>query len=328
MAAYEINPSSRDILAVRELLTDEQSGISRLVTSFSLPLALPHSSGAYKELQGVVNTWFENLIDNDLRNRKALEYGDSQIVHDVFEVIFNYYRANQDVGGCSTFFSLYADANLKQNKFLRDMLKLHRLQYLHTIGITLSPACALQTSRNLHRPTQYAYTYDGRLRLINVQVKKIIYVLLRQHYHDVLVNLEKIFRVVSVAAWPLAFCCTIILRNCAEIVQMTADVRTVAAMNSSGSRAAEMARAASINACRKIEEIPIRRVTDIFHDKHHTKRQDTGRGKNKTFNPLRDGISSEKDRKALGPGGVELVNDFRRIIRKHSMFGLQSTACQ
>lgn len=163
---------------------------------------------------------------------------------------------------------------MKQNQFLRNTLILHAMQYFMMTSITILGDSSTEILNNRARPRQLEYTHNPSLRLVNIQIKHVMCILIKEMYLKILGELEKcLCEKNKLALWAPNFCCIMILCMCAEMVQTSTDLRTVNSLNERAkpstrgldANSKSPSRDESIEACRKIDDLPIASAMNTFH---------------------------------------------------------------
>lgn len=200
------------------------------------------------------------------------------------------------------------------------------MQYFMTTSITILGDSSREVLNNLARPRQLEYTHNPGLRLVNIQIKHVMYILIKQMYLKILEELEKgLCEKNKLALWAPSFCCIMILCMCAEMVQTSTDLRIVNSLDernklsTSGldANSKSLSRDESIEACRKIDDLPIASVMDTFHFVYKTRKHSSK--KKESFNFVCNGLDAMAQFK-LGRDVEELVDRIRNIVAKHREF--------
>jgi hypothetical protein len=167
-------------------------------------------------------------------------------------------------------------------------------------------------------------TQRPNLRMINIQIKHIMLHLLRDTYVEVLEELEKDLRPKDLKLWAPTFCCILILCMCAEMVQITSDYRVICALddiskshNGRDKNGNKASRDASIDICRRLDDLPIASAESSFHVIYKTIKLKEGPIREQGFNPIRDGLDVVRKTK-LGPDVEEFVGRILDVVTKHS----------
>jgi hypothetical protein len=164
---------------------------------------------------------------------------------------------------------------------------------------------------------------NPNMRLINIQVKHVMYSLIRDTYLAVLEELEKNLRPKEPKLWAPTFCCILILCMCAEMVQITSDLRVVNALDDishstnwldrNGNSAS---RDDSIEVCRNLDDRPIATAENNFHTIYKmTKLKDDSKW-GQGFNPIRDGLDTVRKAR-LGKDVEDFVGRILAVVSDH-----------
>lgn len=195
-----------------------------------------------------------------------------------------------------------------------------------TSSITILRDSSVEVLNNLPRPRQLEYTHNPSLRLVNIQIKHVMYILIKDMYLKILDELEKgLCEKNKLALWAPSFCGIMILCMCAEMVQTSTDLRVVNSLDernklsTSGLDASNksLSRDESIEACRKIDDLPIATVMDTFHFVYKARKHSSK--KKESFNFVCNGLDAITQFK-LGRDVEELVDRIRNIVATHREF--------
>jgi hypothetical protein len=201
-------------------------------------------------------------------------------------------------------------------------MTLHAMQYFMTTSIVILGDSSMEVLNNLARPRQLEYTHNPNLRLVNIQIKHVMYILIKEMYPKVLDELEKGFcEKNKLARWAPSFCCVMILCMCAEMVQTNTDLRIVNSLDernklsTSGPDANSklLSRDKSIESCRKIDDLRIASMMDTFQFVYKTHKYSSSK---ESFSLVCNGLDAMAQFK-LGRDVEELVNTIRNIVAKH-----------
>jgi hypothetical protein len=151
-------------------------------------------------------------------------------------------------------------------------------------------------------------------------------ILIKEMYLKILGELEKGLREKNkLALWAPNFCCIMILCMCAEMVQTSTDLRTVNSLNERAkpstrgldANSKSPSRDESIEACRKIDDLPIASAMNTFHLVYKTcKPSKHGSRKERSFNFVCNGLDAVAKLK-LGRDVEEFVDRIRNIVAKY-----------
>lgn len=176
---------------------------------------------------------------------------------------------------------------------------------------------------NLPRPYQLDYTHNPNVRLVNIQIKHVMCSLIQQTYFNVLEELEKILRPKEPRLWAPTFCGIVILCMCAELVQTTTDLRVVNALDDKADSPSGQdrngnlpSRDDSIDACRRLDELPIASAINTFHWVSKNNKTRDGSKRDSSFNPIRDGVGTVRSA-YLGQDVEDLVTRIHTVMKEH-----------
>jgi len=160
--------------------------------------------------------------------------------------------------------------------------------------------------------------------LINVQIKNIMYFLIRDTYLNVLDELEKDYlRPKDPASWTSAFCGVLVLCMCAEMVQINSDFRVVSALDDMSKSSDGLdkngnstTREDSIDVCLKLDDLAIASAVGSFHLVYRAIKFRDGPKLIQGFNPIRDGPGIVR-RARLGQDVEDFVVSIQAAMAKH-----------
>lgn len=200
------------------------------------------------------------------------------------------------------------------------------MQYFMSRSIALSKTSSAEILNKLQRPMRVQYEPTRNSRLINIQLRSIMSTLIENTYLTVLENLERRILTKQFGEWATGFCAIMILRMCAEIVQTTADLRIVNAMDDRDNSTIRLdkhanvpSRKFTIEVAESLEQLPIAGATDLFHLVYKTNRPKDGGQRKQGFNPIRDGPDNEQQTQ-LGKSATEFVRRLQSVLRRHRMY--------
>jgi hypothetical protein len=199
------------------------------------------------------------------------------------------------------------------------------MQFFMTKTIVLLREESEEDLEYLLAPNEFN-TQRPNLRMINIQIKHIMLHLLRDTYVEVLEELEKDLRPKDLKLWAPTCCCILILCMCAEMVQITSDHRVICALddiskshNGRDKNGNKASRDASIDICRRLDDLPIASAESSFHMIYKTIKLKEGPKREQGFNPIRDGLDVVRKTK-LGPDVEEFVGRILDVVTKHSEY--------
>jgi hypothetical protein len=206
------------------------------------------------------------------------------------------------------------------------------MQFFMTKSIVMLRDASEQVPENIAGPVELN-TQNPNLRMINIQIKHVMHSLICNTYLEVLAELEKDLRPKELALWAPTFCCILMLCMCAEMVQITSDLRVVNALDDiskstdgrdkNGNSAS---RADSIDVCHKLDGLPIASIESSFHLIYRTAKIKDGSKREQGFNPIRDGLDIVRKAK-LGKDVEEFVDRMIAIVAKHREYLSAGSFC-
>jgi hypothetical protein len=203
---------------------------------------------------------------------------------------------------------------------------LYAMQFFMTKTVVLLREESQKILQHLPAPIELNIQTPN-LRMINIQIKHVMYSLIRDKYLEVLEELEKDLRPKDLTLWAPNFCCILILCMCAEMVQITSDYRVVSALDDmlrssdgldkNGNRPS---RVDSFNVCRELDELALASAESNFHVIYKSIRLKEGPKREQGFNPIRDGVGVVRQAK-LGREMEERVEEL--VVRIHDVITKQ-----
>lgn len=192
---------------------------------------------------------------------------------------------------------------------------LYTLHYVMGRNITYSPRSGEKVIQHLRKPTSRAYESNLISRLLSRQIKSAMHSLLREVTRDLLEDMEKDLRTRSRTTWAPCFCVISILCMCIEEVQIATNGFTLHTQVH-GPHTNHPSSEATIEICRRLDDLPFVHLMELFHGIYKTQRPLTVHRNEHVYNPIRDGPEAYGLDDA-GQNSIDLVNDIRKIIKKH-----------
>ncbi|PMD21377.1 hypothetical protein NA56DRAFT_125772 [Hyaloscypha hepaticicola] len=287
--------------AVKKIVPIGMSRKLSFVEFYSPPLGITNFN---QDLESKLMNHIQHIAEGK-RNYGEVSYGYiSRLTWDVYEAVRCYQLANL------------------RNQLLRKALILYAMQYFMTKTIVLLPEESKEALKHLPAPNEIN-TQKPNLRMINIQIKHVMFHLLRGTYIEVLDELEKGLRSKDLKVWAPIFCCILILCMCAEMVQITSDHRVVCALDEmSKSRDGKdknghkASRDDSFDVCRKLDDLPIASAQSSFHVIYKTIKLKDGSKREQGFNPVRDGLDAVR-KAELGLDVEGFVGRILDVVAKH-----------
>jgi hypothetical protein len=197
------------------------------------------------------------------------------------------------------------------------------MQFFMTKSIVLLQDKSENVLKHLPGPIQLD-SQNPDLRLINIQLKHVMYSLIRETYVEVLEELEKDLRPKEPALWAPTFCCILILCMCAEMVQITSDFRVVNALDDMSKSTDGLdkngnsaSREDSIDVCRKLDDLPLASAESSFHLIYKTIKLKDGLKREQGFNPIRNRLDTVRKAK-LDQDVEDFVGRIHAVVANHS----------
>ena len=164
----------------------------------------------------------------------------------------------------------------------------------------------------------------ANMRIINIQVKHVMLSLIQDTYASVLEGLEENLVQKRTELWAPTVCCILILCMCAEMVQITSDLRVVNALDDiskspdgldkNGNTAS---RDDSIEVSQLLDDVPIRSIESSFHTLYRMTKVKSQSRVERGFNPIRDGLGSVENAE-LGQDVERFVGGILNVVADHS----------
>jgi hypothetical protein len=196
-------------------------------------------------------------------------------------------------------------------------MHLYAMQYFMTVGISIREESQKEILRKIKHPVQFLYTPNKTSRLINMQIKKFMCLLIRSTYRKVLDGLQTELKP-KTGSWATCFCVIMLLRMCAEMVQTTTDAKITSALNDQDLTCSHED---TIEIIKQLDELPIAYSTAMFHAIFKTSKLNRGKVREGGFNPLRDELDSATVSKIKSdPSRRDFINNIRSIVANHSLF--------
>jgi len=196
------------------------------------------------------------------------------------------------------------------------------MQFFITKSIVLLQDESENALKHLPGPVELN-SQNPDLRLINIQLKHVMYSMIRETYVEVLEELEKDLRLKGPALWAPTFCCILVLCMCAEMVQITSDLRVVNALDDMSKSTDGLdkngnsaSREDSIDVCRKLDDLPLASAESSFHLIYKTVKLKDGSKRDRGFNPIRDGLNTVRKAK-LGKDVEDFVSRIQAVVVNH-----------
>lgn len=199
---------------------------------------------------------------------------------------------------------------------MQKALVLYAMHYFMTQVLVFTDESADAALNCLTRPTRLPYTRTLTPKLLSLQIKQEMYVLIREATTHLLEDLRKTMCAsenTSKIAWGSSFCAISILCMCLEMVQSLTDLKIVHMMREEGN--SNISRADSENQSR---ELPIFYSMEMFHLAFRSHKRIGSQKNEHGFNPIRDGLNVD-NKSGLDEAVVALIKALRQIVTKHGM---------
>jgi hypothetical protein len=190
------------------------------------------------------------------------------------------------------------------------------MQYFMGVGITILKDSQEIIMKRLRNPMQYAYAPKVICRLINMQIKQIMYTLIKNTYTEVLGGLEKLL-IKPTRSWATSFCVIMILRMCAEMVQRTTDARIISRLDNQDF---SQSRNDSIGIIRKLDDFPITYISGIFHAAFKTKKARKRKAQEERLNPPQGKTKDTNNESQAEHPTRRLIETIRSIMAKYGLY--------
>jgi hypothetical protein len=194
---------------------------------------------------------------------------------------------------------------------------LYAMHYFLNEKLLFTDETAEKALRRLRSPAPLPYMRDLSPKLITRQVKYEMYTLLLEKTKDVLKGLEKQLKKSKKGSWADCFSVVMLLCMCAEMVQVATDLKVVHDLRSNQGDPS-LSRGTTIDACRKLDNLPIKQCMWMFHTVYKSQRRNSSHKLERAFNPLRDGIQIDAA-EGVGEPMVNLVKEICQIVKHLGM---------
>lgn len=212
---------------------------------------------------------------------------------------------------------------IEQDELVGRAIVLYAMHFFMTQIPLFTNDSAVALIRSLSHPTKLSYTPNLTSRLLNLQIKQVMYNLVYKTTGDVLRDLENAILPANSAAnnnnraaWTTSFCVISILCMCVEMVQTATDFRIVYLMTEEGR--VGLSRADSMNDDR---ERPISHSIEMFHLAFKSYKRNGSRKNERGFNPIRYGLEMYNEH-GLDQAAVDLIDEIRQVLAEHGIFAL------
>jgi hypothetical protein len=194
---------------------------------------------------------------------------------------------------------------------------MYTLHYFMGRRITISPSSVERLTQHFPKSTARA---DKSMvsRLLNRQIKAAMHSLLREVTRNVLEDLGRDLKTRSKTVWSPCFCVIAILCICIEEVQIATNSFVTCPL-AHGTRTAQPSSQATIDICRKLDNIPFVHLMDLFHGLYKTYKPLTIQRNDHVYNPIRDGLEIDSS-EGIGQDSVNLVNDLHKVVEDHGKY--------
>lgn len=284
--------------------------LSRSLGVRSLPIGLSplDTSAAGK----AILLYLEDVLKNQF-NEKFFSANIStdiwpEISKKTMQTISSFYHAREEVRFASmSTHGTITDSWMQKDPVLHDVL----LFYLN-LSLMSSPIMLTQSSAEIINAKIGDVLPDCRLfssRMLDRQIKHILYLENRKILERVLSNLEKLIRGRKPSSWITVFCTILVLAYSIEALQSQAQVHfSTMEPNCGASSASEKETAKKM--CQALDDIPFAQLKHLFHSIHRTWQPEKG-----GFNPfLSESVTAEK--MELDTPATVMIEGMKEVIAK------------
>jgi hypothetical protein len=304
MASLEVHKFSPKTL---ELLQETGLQNGRFRTSYSIPVGLIGLSAP--DLKAV----FKNSLDTILLDPKpltqAIAVSTNIVLERTLEIVLCYWQTTESLASFDPH-GLISLANYL--KLVRKALLLYLNYVLINRSAYFTESSALIIRESLEPGDQSAIGPYSSSKLLNLQIKYILFRIAQELAYEILAGLEKILRNRTKDSWPVSLCTILLLCMCIEEVR----VRQISSAGIDHFIGKEPpTENLDIEACRTLES-SLKAITGIFHDVYKTNRSPAdGGAREGGFNPLRQALAEGGDSNfGLDEAARYMVRDFGRLI--------------
>ncbi|RDL36433.1 uncharacterized protein BP5553_05785 [Venustampulla echinocandica] len=233
--------------------------------------------------------YFESFLDNPANSALIFSNSMPTLSKRVVEAIYCYHHRMQSVN------------TLLHDTLLHDALLSHLIltAMSQPIKFTATSATSLVEQLKIQCPPSESFSS----RMLDRQIKQILYSLNRKIVTRLLGNLERLIRGRKASSWPICFSTIIMLCLSMEQVQIQAWFHA-----SSLKSSAVWRRQLPHEASRLLDELPFSQFSHLFHSIYRTTQVDKG-----GLNPFRGTIESHHER-GFDPTALIMIGSFRTIL--------------
>lgn len=195
-------------------------------------------------------------------------------------------------------------------------MMLDSIYYFMGTTLTITDVSQEHLGKCLRKPTMQSYDSNQISRLLNRQIKSAMHALRRELMREVLDELERELRTKGKEAWATCFCVASILCICVEDAQTAMDAFTMHTRVHGAERESPSSEA-TIQSCRKLEDLLFRHLLNLFHGIYKTHQSCKAQNGGRVYNPIRD--RPETDTKnGSDHGSTDLIIEIRQVIANNS----------
>src|SRR5436190_11997049 len=144
---------------------------------------------------------------------------------------------------------------------------LHAMHYFMSRILVIQKSSAKAAIAGLRLPMQFPYEANTSSKLLNLQLKSFMHLLISDLTGHVLEGLEKELRTRAKASWATSLCVILILSMCIEAIQIAADGYIVQAIINQRSTASR--KDIVIEICRLLDDHAFSHCMGLFHTIYH-----------------------------------------------------------
>ena len=305
MASLEVHKFSPKTL---ELIQETGLQNGRFRTSYSIPVGLIGLSAP--DLKAVFKDSLDTILLEPKRLTLVIAASTNIVLQRTLEIVLCYWQTTESL---ASFDSLGLISLANYLKLVRKALLLYLSYCLLNRSASFTESSALIIRESLEPRDQSAIDPYPFSKLLNLQIKFILFRIAQELAYEILAGLEKILRSRTKDSWPVSLCTILLLCMCIEEIRVR-QIRSAGIDHFNGKEPST--ENLGIEACRTLENSSLKAITGIFHDIYKTNRSPAdGGAREGGFNPLRQALADGGDLNfGLDEAARYMVWDFGRLI--------------
>jgi hypothetical protein len=296
LSAFIFEPRGTEILTDHRLVSEVEGKPFQVVSHDCLPVGICGLSTT--ELKRTCKNYLTDMVEADAFIEEVCGKDGTQIPRKILQSVIRYSAS-------------------KTMPLVRSALMLYATHFYMRRVVTFMD----ESVKRIYQ-TMGSFESDEELesylssRLLNRQIKYVIYKIQQELTASVLEGLEKLLRSRARDSWAPSFCTILVLSLCIEHIETAADIFVVCdiAKEANGGFQSEYRRDQSSEACSELDNYPFRQCTQLFHDIFKSHREYNGGGK-EAFNPLMSDVKMDEN-SGWDQATREMILSIRQIIRE------------